>query len=255
MNKTVKNIILRISILLGILVFIGLMVLAKINRDNSKIKTIRVEIDDLNGLFFTNEEQVLTTLNNRFDVLGKNLSGKSLEKIEQSLYIIPQVKAANAFTDDQGNLNIKIVQRVPLFRVYNLQGNSFYVDEHKIKFSTTPNFTAKVPIVNGKIMERMDSTQQQIQAVELKRVYRIIKAVQENKVWNALIGQYYINEKNQIELIPRFGTATILVGDDKNIEQRLKQLEIFYFDVLKKVGWNYYKVINIMYKNQVVCLK
>lgn len=70
-----------------------------------------------------------------------------------------------------------------------------------------------------------------------------------------MIGQYNVAEKAQVELIPRFGNGTVIFGDDRNMESKMKRLDIFYFDVLRKVGWDYYRVINIMYKNQVVCLK
>lgn len=255
MNKTIKNIIIRISMLLGLGVFVCLMIMAKINRDESKIKNINVEVDEWNGNFFVSKEQVLSVINNRFDVKGKNLSGRDLERIEKSLSIIPQAKQASAYTDDKGNLNIKIEQRIPLFRVSNMQGQSFYVDENKIKFLPSDNYAAKVPVVTGKILERLDTANQKIKSLELKRVFNTIHVIQENKLWNAMIGQYNINDNMQIELIPRFGNATIIFGDDKNVEQKLKRLDVFYFDVLKKVGWDYYKVINIMYKNQVVCLK
>lgn len=42
-----------------------------------------------------------------------------------------------------------------------------------------------------------------------------------------MIGQYIINEKGQVELIPRFGNCTVLFGDDKNIEQKIKRLDVF----------------------------
>ncbi|HRH57212.1 MAG TPA: cell division protein FtsQ/DivIB [Chitinophagales bacterium] len=255
MNKTVKNIIIRLSMLLGVSVFVFLMVMAKINRDESRIKKINVEIDERNEIYFVNKEQVLTVLNNRFEVKDKVLSGRDLERIEKSLSVIPQANKASAYTDDKGNLNIKIVQRQPLFRVYNMQGQSYYVDETGIKFPPSDNFSAKVPIVTGKILERYDSIHQKINSVELKRTFNTVRNINKNKLWSAMIGQYNINEKSQIELIPRFGNATIIFGDDKNAVQKLKRLDVFYFDVLKKVGWDYYKVINIMYKNQVVCLK
>ena len=254
MNKTVKNIILRIAMLLGISAFIVLVVFAKFNRDESKIKKINIDIDEWNGNAFVSKTQVLTLIQNNFDVLDKNLSGKQLERIEKSLTVIPQVQKSNAYTDDNGNLNIKIEQREPLFRVYNVLGQSFYVDANGNKFPTSENYAAKVPIITGTIIETCDSTKK-IQSVELKRIFNIIQTINKNELWKAMIGQYNINEKKQVELIPRFGNSTIIFGDDKDVEQKLKRLDIFYFDVLKKIGWNYYKVINIMYKNQVVCLK
>jgi cell division protein FtsQ len=254
MNKTVKNIILRVAMLLGLIAFFVLVVLAKINRNNATIKQVNIGIDEWNGNAFVSKTQVLSLISDNFDVINKNLSGKELENIEKSIKIIPQVKKSDAYTDANGNLNIKIEQRVPIFRVYNLQGQTFYVDEDGIKFPTSLNYTAKVPIITGNISEVCD-TNQHIKSVELNRVYKVIQTINKNRLWQSMIGQYNINEKKQIELIPRFGSCTIIFGDDKNIEQKLKRLDIFYFDVLKKIGWNHYKVINIMYKNQVVCLK
>lgn len=254
MNKTVKNIIVRVSMLIGLSAFIFLAVLAKKNRDENRVEKIKIGVDDWNGNFFINKSQVLSLVQDQFDVKGKMLSGKELEEIEKAVSVIPQIKNSDAFTDNKGNLNIKIEQRKPILRVYNLQGQSFYIDENGIKFPTTNSFAAKVPIVSGNITEMCDTTVK-IQSEELNRVFNTVQTINKNKVWSAMIGQYNINEKNQIELIPRFGDCTILFGDDKNIDQKIKRLDVFYFDVLKKVGWDYYKVINIMYKNQVVCLK
>ena len=254
MNKTVKNIILRLTMLIGLSAFIVLVVFAKINRDESKVKKIKIGIDEWNGNAFVTKPQVLSLIQQNFDVMDKKLSGKDLEKIEKSVTIIPQVKKSNAYTDNNGNLNIKIVQREPLFRVYNVQNLSFYVDENGVKFPTSINYAAKVPVITGNIFEVCDSSQK-IQSAELKKIFNIIQTVNKNKLWRAMIGQYNINEKKQVEAIPRFGNCTVIFGDDKDIEQKLKRLDIFYFDVLKKIGWNYYKVINIMYKDQVVCLK
>lgn len=254
MNKTVKNILVRVSMLIGLTAFICLVVIAKINRDASRVEKIKIGVDEWNGNFFVSKNQVLNLIQNQFDVKGKILSGKDLERIEKAVRVIPQVKNSNAYTDDKGNLNIKIEQRKPLMRVYNLLGQSFYVDENGIKFPVTNTFAAKVPVVTGNLVEACDTTSK-IQSEELIKIFNTIQTVNKNKLWQAMIGQYIVNEKAQIEVIPRFGNCTILFGDDKNIEQKIKRLDVFYFDVLKKVGWDYYKVINIMYKNQVVCLK
>ena len=254
MNKTVKNIIIRIAMLLGLSAFIVLVVFAKVNRDDSTVKKINIAIDEWNGNAFVTKTQVLNLITEKFDVIDKKLSGKELEIIEKSVTVIPQVERSNAYTDDNGNLTIKIEQRIPLFRVYNLQNESYYVDQNGIKFPTSNSYAAKVPIITGNIIETCGS-HQKIQSPELRRIFNIIETVNKNELWKTMIGQYNINEKQQAELIPRFGSSTIIFGDDKDMEQKLKRLDIFYFDVLKKIGWNHYKVINIMYKNQVVCLK
>ncbi|MFN8260888.1 MAG: hypothetical protein U0X41_08160 [Chitinophagales bacterium] len=254
MNKTVKNIILRVTMLIGLGAFIFLVVMAKLNRDESRVQKIKIGVDEWNGNFFVSKKQVLDLIEAQFEVKGRVLSGKDLERIEKAISVIPQVMHSNAYTDDKGNLNIKIEQRKPLCRVYNLQGATFYMDENGVKFPVTDNFAAKVPVVTGNITEACDTTVP-VSSVELKRIFNIVRMVNKNKVWQAMIGQYNVAEKAQVELIPRFGNGTVIFGDDRNMESKMKRLDIFYFDVLRKVGWDYYRVINIMYKNQVVCLK
>ncbi|MDB5228110.1 MAG: hypothetical protein JWN78_2303 [Bacteroidota bacterium] len=224
------------------------------NRDETRIKKINVGIDECDGNNFITKNQVLNFIEENFDVKNKILSGNQLGQIEKAVSVIPQVKSSNAFTDDHGNLNIKIEQRQPLCRVYNLQAESYYVDLDGTKFPVSEYYTAKVPVITGNITERCDSNQK-IQSIELKKVFNIIRSFNKNDLWKAMVGQYNINDKSQVELIPRFGNSTILFGDDKNCEQKIKKLDVFYFRVLKKIGWDYYKVINIMYKDQIVCLK
>ncbi|HNE50382.1 MAG: cell division protein FtsQ/DivIB [Chitinophagales bacterium] len=254
MNKTTRNIIIRLSMLIGIGLFIFLVIAGNIYRSGERVKKITIAVDDIEGNYFVEKDQVLEVIQRNFKVEGKNLSGKNLEHIELVVGQIPQVKYANAFVDNQGNLSIKVEQRIPLLRVYNQQGQSFYVDEDGIKFPTTNNYTAKVPVVTGYITEQCDSTKK-VNSVALKQLFSTIRLINKNELWNAMIGQYNINNSGQLELIPRLGNCTILLGDTANLEKKLKQLDVFYFDVLRKVGWDYYKVINIMYKNQVVCIK
>jgi len=254
MNKTVRNILIRVSMFIGLVGFIFLMVMAKSNRDETKVQAVKISIDDWNGNFFVSKKQILDFVQENFDVKNRKVNGKELEYIEQSVQTIPQVKKSNAYTDNNGNLIIKIDQRKPIFRVYNMQGESYYVDEDGMKFPLSNYFTPKVPIVTGNITERCDSNKT-MESVQLQRVFNVVRAVNKNELWKSMIGQYNVNEKVQVEMIPRFGDCTILFGDDKMCEQKLKRLDIFYFDVLRKIGWERYKVINIMYKDQVVCLK
>lgn len=60
----------------------------------------------------------------------------------------------------------------------------------------------------------------------------------------------------QLELIPRAGDHTILLGElDGTERQRLENLRLFYAEGLWHEGWNAYGYINIKYKNQIVCTK
>jgi cell division protein FtsQ len=74
-------------------------------------------------------------------------------------------------------------------------------------------------------------------------------------LWDAQIAQIYVDDKHEIELIPRVGSHRILLGDADSLETKFSNLLAFYKQAIPKVGWDAYKVINIKYANQVVGVK
>jgi cell division protein FtsQ len=58
-----------------------------------------------------------------------------------------------------------------------------------------------------------------------------------------------------VELTPTVGSQQIILGKIENYKENLEKLRLFYEKGLSKVGWNNYSVINLKYKNQVVCTK
>jgi cell division protein FtsQ len=58
-----------------------------------------------------------------------------------------------------------------------------------------------------------------------------------------------------LELIPRVGNHTIILGNVSDLQEKFNKLMIFYKEAMPKVGWNKYKTLNLKYKNQIVCKK
>jgi cell division protein FtsQ len=60
----------------------------------------------------------------------------------------------------------------------------------------------------------------------------------------------------QLEIVPRAGDHTILVGELDGTETgRLENLRLFYDRAMWYEGWDEYRYINIKYGNQIVCTK
>jgi cell division protein FtsQ len=60
----------------------------------------------------------------------------------------------------------------------------------------------------------------------------------------------------RLELVPRAGNHTILLGElDGGERARMENLRLFYDKGLWYEGWGNYGVINIQYRNQIVCTK
>ena len=59
----------------------------------------------------------------------------------------------------------------------------------------------------------------------------------------------------EIELIPRVGNHIILLGSEEEMEAKFEKLMLFYKKGVQQTGWNQYSIINLKYKNQLVCVK
>ena len=72
---------------------------------------------------------------------------------------------------------------------------------------------------------------------------------------NNQIEQICVFPNKEVELIPRVGRFRIVLGALDDFEEKLNKLRLFYDQAIPKVGWDKYSVIDLKYKNQIVCTK
>jgi cell division protein FtsQ len=188
-------------------------------------------------------------------------------KIERALNTHPSIAASEVAVTVNGDVSISIKQRKPIVRIINSKGESFYIDNHATVMPLADHYTARVLVVNGFIPEKYsqfyhisvpqiekDSAFKAITVID--DVYEVANYIKNDSLLNSLIIQAYINNGREIELYPAIGNQKIIFGDDENIAEKFEKLKIFYTQGLNSVdGWNKYSIINLKYKNQVVCIK
>ena len=86
-------------------------------------------------------------------------------------------------------------------------------------------------------------------------LYRFALFLQKDDFWNDQIEQVFVRSEQNIEIVSRVGDHRIILGSLDNYEDKLKHLRLFYEQVIPKMGWEKYSVINLKYRNQVVCTK
>lgn len=254
MNRQVKNILLRLSLMLGLGAFVVLMVFAKVNRERTTVTGIEVKVDELQEKYLVRKEDILEIVNRHFQYRDRSMTGRILRRIESKIESIPQVSQARAYVDDNHTLRIEVEQRLPVARVYAISGETYYLDEAGNKFPVSPVNTVKVPVITGVIAESCQGVEP-IRTPALQAAFRVQQGLEKHAQWKALVGQIHVNEQQQIELLTRLGNASVLLGTPEDLDAKMNKLIVFYSEVLGKAGWDKYKVINIMYKDQVICLK
>ena len=218
---------------------------------------VLVMIDYSSGNQFIDEADVLetATVGSRNPLIGKNLKELGLSEVEGSLQANPYIEHAEVYTNLNGSVIMQIIQKQPILRIINNRGVSFYLSDKGEHIPLSDKFTPRLAVATGSIRSEFDNaeTTDSILLINLRTLQLFIRS---DEFWQAAIEQIYVKENYEIELIPKIGNHTILLGPiDENMENNFEKLKLFYEDGIRTVGWDQYKTINLKYKDQIVCTK
>jgi cell division protein FtsQ len=193
--------------------------------------------------------------------VGKTFVEIDIETYEKTLKTIPYVATADAYLSIDGNMYAKVSQRNPLVRIQALKGGAFYLDDEGIRMPLSENRSAHVMLAGGFIedslgfvnTEPLKNAEEETRKSRLYSIYLIAKHISNDEFLHALISQIYVDENGEIQLIPRLGRHYIVLGDTSLLDERFEMLKQFYREGITKSGWDKYKIINIRFKDQVIC--
>jgi cell division protein FtsQ len=261
-----KYIRITIWVILTIGLIVGL-IFAGIFHQNRICKSLKLKIEYNNAEpFFTEDEIIKYLINKNDSIIGKKISEINENLIENILKENPYIYNAEVFVNMDGDIKIDITQRKPLVRIVNKQNQHFYLDDKGVKIPVKIGFPANVVIANGNISAvyvpfRRENEGQKNDTLNLQKdtvlysVFKIAEYLNRNDFFKAQIEEIFVNESKEIELFPKLGDQIIIFGSIENLEDKFNKLMILYKDGFNKVGWEKYSIINLKYKDQIVCTK
>ncbi|HYH55630.1 MAG TPA: cell division protein FtsQ [Anseongella sp.] len=230
---------------------IGLM--GFMHKKQSKVMCKSMEIVIPGEKFFVLKEEIRSIVHETDStILWYPINYARLRSLETAIRKSPYVEEASVYADVNGVLKIEIKQRSPLVRVINQRNAHFYMDGKGFKIPLSPNYTPKVLVATGYIDEPFGAGADTAESELSGHILRLAKFIEGHEFWKAQIGQVYINQDKEMELIPRVGDHRILIGDTDNLEEKMDKLWIFYKKAMPRVGWDTYETINIKYGNQII---
>jgi cell division protein FtsQ len=214
-------------------------------RNNEKVcGKLNIILDQIGEKQLITENEVAQILeDNGYNPIGKTIKHIQTEEIEKVLQKNPMIKSVECYKTPSGAVFITIKQRIPKFRVVGT--GSYYIDNERKSMPVSPNFAAYVPVVSGRVTVSM----------AIGKMFDFVTYLEENPFWNAQIEQIFVRDDGKIELVPRVGESIIVLGTLDNYEKKLEKLHKLYAYGFKTIGWNKYKIIDLQYKDQVVCDK
>ncbi|PWK77688.1 cell division protein FtsQ [Mucilaginibacter oryzae] len=188
-------------------------------------------------------------------LIGRKIKNIDIQALEDRLKANPFIEFAKVYAEMDGVLQVEVSQRQPILRIMNHYDMDFYVDQHGLKIPLSQNFTARVLVANGFIEELFTNRVDSLHTRLAKDLFKTADYIRKDSLWDAQIAQMYVNANREIELIPRVGNQRILIGNADSLGKKLNNLQAFYKQVLPRVGWDTYRIINVKYTNQVIGIK
>ena len=220
---------------------------------------ISIRIDDSARFHFITRREVANIISQSGTrIIGQPAGSLPLPAIEEKIAIRRELRVAEVYTTIDGVLHVSGYQRIPVMRVI-ANGGDYFVDEEGIVIRSRGLYNPRLHIIGGNIritapmlngISIFDSINKNS---ILRDIYEFVEYIDNDSFWSAQIDQIYVDNDDEIDLIPRLGNNIIHLGTTENFEGKLRNLEAFYKKVLPEVGWNKYGLINLEFKDQIVC--
>lgn len=232
--------------------FIYVLLTSRNNRKQQSVGDIIVHFDQ--ELDFVTKEDVTTIIQPYLSEEASTLDQISLKKMERALEENDYISSSDVYVNNQMELEVDVRQKRPLYRVINNSGVSYYLDQNRYKIPLNNKFTANVPIATGYVPFTADSLGRgdSKAIVELSTLFEFIE---QDDFLQSLIAQVDVRRDGDLELVPRTGKHTILLGDASDLEDKFNRLKVFYKEGISLSGWEEYDLVNIKFKGQVIANK
>lgn len=200
--------------------------------------------DSLDKHFVSDKDLIAILKNAGMNPIDKPIDGVNTDRIESELKKNQMIARVEAYKTPSGTVKLEVEQKIPILRIIGPRGN-YYVDNLGTTMPVSPRYVTNVPVASGYIEKELAVTD----------LYKFALFLQENEFWDSQIEQIYVHPDNEVELIPRVGNHRIVLGSFDGFDGKLDNLRLFYDKVIPKTGWEKYSIINLKYKDQIVCTK
>jgi len=253
---------IKILLVIPLLYLIVIPVYLASSTNSGPCGGIVIDIKDSSDYHFVTRKQLLyLAYGNSARIIGRPVKDISVLDIENRINVLRELRVAEVYRTIDGNIHIYADQREPVMRVMPDNGGDFFIDEDGVVVRRRNLYTPRLHIVGGNInissamLNGVSVLDTSIKNSILKDIYHLVNYINDDDFWSAQIDQIYVDGNDEIDLIPRVGNQIVHLGTIANLKGKLRNLEAFYDKVLPEVGWNKYSLIDLEFKDQIVCKK
>lgn len=223
-------------------------------RESKPCAAVIIKIDAVKGKIFIAEKDVRNML---AAAVGGNLSTAiqqfDLRNMEERLRKEIWIQDAQLYIDNDAILHVNIKERVPVARIFDVQGSSYYIDSSGMLLPLSQSDRAEVPVFTG--LPALNNNNKALHKQAIDAVLKVVDAMQHDPFWDAQAAQIDYRPGNRFELYPTIGFHTVDLGDTSQMKNKLYNLKLFYQQVMAKMPIDAYSKVSVAFNNQVVATK
>lgn len=232
---------IRLVLMFGLVIF--LYSFTSHRNLNRKLKKSEVIFVGDNNLFVKSEMVNKLLIENKNDVRSIAKEELDLDRLEKSIAKHKMVLSANVFVSVDGVLKAVVKQKTPVGRVFDETG-SFYIDYEGNSMPLSDNFTARVPLISGKIDDK-----------NIKKLAEVLKVIHNDDFLKKNIIGVQVLPNGSLFMINRNYSYQLVFGRPINIEKKFKNYKAFFQKAVLDSSLIKYKIVNLKFTQQVVCTK
>lgn len=234
-----------LSILLVVLL-VGLVIGANLWRSHSPVRDVRVDIDYQGADTLMPPEQVKSLIVAALPQLyTTRLDRVDLAAVENAASASPYLSHCQAGTSIGGAVVLYARQRRPIVRVFT-GGTEYYLSSSRHKMPVSAYGNSNVIVAGGDIPSKGKG---------LEDVWTLADFLDRNPDYGVLFDQIYRDGKGDLYLTPKIGSHVVQVGSPDNLDEKFRNLMVFYTRGLPQAGWDTYSKVSIKFRGQVVATK
>ena len=232
--------ILKLSVL--ILCVIGLYGFSDYRSNQREVEGISINFLGDNDLFIDEASVNKLLIQNYGSIKNRPKEQLVLNTIEKVIQSNDMVKKAQIYFTVDGKLVSKIVQRKPIGRIES--ASKFYLDDVGKRMPLSKQYSARVPIITGKITGKT-----------LEDAYTILNYINADDFLRKNVIGIHVEEEGNYQLRFRMENFVVNLGGVDNLNEKFKNFMAFYAKATKDNSLEKYAVVSLEFNNQVVCTK
>lgn len=233
----------NIKLILALILILGLVAFTNHrNGERDVVVNESIMFENEEDLFINHQSVNKLLIQKTKHVRNLHKDALVLNKLEDTLNKHPMIQNAEVYLSVNGKLGVKIKQKTPIARV--MADESFYIDDRGNRMPLSENYSARVILVTGKVVEKNYSSIQDLASFMLA----------DDFLKKHFVEMHFKNE-DEVVLKTRSLAYKVNFGTIENIKKKFRNYKAFYLKLKKDNTLGNFKTVNLEFNNQVVCTK